>query len=192
MPDLNGQTIEQARATLADLNLELGDQTEAFSEHTAEGRVMKTTDREVGSEVKRGTPIDVVVSKGRQPFDVPDQTGKPSAEAKAAIEAAKGGFQVVIRTEFSDDVDAGTVIRQDPAGGQAFRGAQITIVVSRGPEEVDVPDVEGRDEDEAVEILEEAGFEVEVRNVIPGSDEVRFQSPGSGKARVGSTVTIYV
>lgn len=190
IPNVQGQTVDQARAEFEKLTLQVGDVTEAFSEKIPEGRIVRAVDQKVGQQVKRGTVIDLVVSRGRKPIEVADQTGKPRAEAVAALEGAS--FEVDVSERFSDDVDKGVVISQSPADGTRFKGDTISLVVSRGPENVDVPDVLGRSRDEAVEILEEAGFRADVKNRIPGANRVVFQEPGSGEAKVGSTVTIYV
>ena len=88
----------------------------------------------------------------------------------------------------------GSVIRQDPAGGTLFRGGKVTLVVSKGPELVKVPDVERKQEDEARAILERAGFKVEVQRFLGGAfGTVRLQDPGGGSmAPKGSTVTLTV
>ncbi|KQO37426.1 Stk1 family PASTA domain-containing Ser/Thr kinase [Aeromicrobium sp. Leaf245] len=190
IPNVQGQTVDQARVAFEELTLQVGDVTEAYSEKIPEGRIVRAVDQKVGQQVKRGTVIDLVVSRGRQPIDVVDQTGKSQADAVKALEDAS--FDVNVTQRFSDDVDKGVVISQSPSDGTRFKGDTITIVVSRGPENVDVPDVMGRPRTEAVAALEKAGFKVDVKNRIPGADRVVFQEPGSGEAKVGSTVTIYV
>ena len=190
IPNVQGQTVDDAKAAFDELTLQVGDLTEEYDEKIGEGRVIKAVDYKAGQQVKRGTVIDLVISRGREPIDVEDQTGSTLEEAQAALEDA--GFKVAVDEEFSDDVAEGRVISQSPDGGTKFRDDTITLVVSKGPEEVEVPDVGGRPRVEAIKTLEDAGFEVDVRNRIPGADSVVFQSPGSGKAKVGSTVVIYV
>ncbi len=190
IPNVQGDTVEQARAVFGELTLQVGDVTQAYSEKIPEGRIVRAVDYKVGQQVKRGTVIDLVVSRGRQPIDVPDQTGKPRAEAERTLQEAS--FEVNVTERFSDDVAKGVVISQSPNGGSRFKGDTITLVVSRGPENVEVPDVTGRTREEAVKTLEDAGFEVDVQNRIPGTDRVVLQRPGSGEARVGSTVVIFV
>ena len=190
IPNLRGKTVEQARAALSKLNLRLGETPEKFSEKVPEGRVIQAVDVKVKQLVKRNTVIDLVISKGREPIDVPDVKGATQAEAKAKIE--KADLKAAFTSAFSDTVDKGRVISQDPGDGTLFRNDTVNVVVSKGPENVPVPDVMGKERDEAVRLLRAAGFVPRVRNVIPGSDQVRFQSPSGGKAKVGSDVTIYV
>ncbi len=55
----------------------------------------------------------------------------------------------------------------------------------------DVPDVNGKSEGDAKQILKDAGFGVRVINVFFG-DTVFSQSPDSGQAAKGATITIWV
>lgn len=191
VPDLRGETVEEAEEALDELTLKVGETTEDFSEDVPEGQIIRVVGNDVGDRVRRGTAIDLLVSRGRQPIEIEDQTGQTRAQATEALEGA--GFAVDVEGAFSDDVDRGRVISQAPDEGTAFRGDTVTIVVSRGPEDVEVPDVTGEERADAVRILEEAGFEVEVENVVPVTNTVRFQSPDGGdEARVGSTIIIYV
>ena len=93
----------------------------------------------------------------------------------------------------------GQVIRTDPpAGTDAAKGSTVTIVISDGPEQVTVPDVEGKTEAEAKEILTGDGFKVSVAHTstpLDNSDDgtVVDQNPNGGtKADKGSTVTITI
>ncbi|GAA2070658.1 Stk1 family PASTA domain-containing Ser/Thr kinase [Aeromicrobium halocynthiae] len=190
VPRTKGLTLEELERELEPLTLQVGEVTEVFSDSVAEGRIVRPVSHAAGDSVRRGTTIDFEISKGPEPIEIADQSGRSREQAVAALEAA--GFQVDVQEEFSDDVDRGDVISQDPDGGTGVRGDTITLVVSRGPEQVDVPDVRGETEERATEILEEAGFEVRVRNVLPG-DTVLAQTPDAGETqRVGSRVTIFV
>ena len=72
-------------------------------------------------------------------------------------------------------------------------GATIGIVVSKGPEMVAVPSVEGLSRSAATTKLEAAGFKVAVQTFLGGPlDEVRASRPSGGTAPKGSTVTILV
>ena len=70
----------------------------------------------------------------------------------------------------------------------------MTIVVSQGPEIIEVPDLSGMTEDEARKALEDLGLEINAtRNPLAGDDpKVRFQSPSAGSERErGDTVTVF-
>ena len=187
IPNLKGQTLDEATAALVKLHLKVGDLSTAYDEKVDKGEVVKATDFKVGFPVKRSTVVDLVVSKGRKPIDITDYTGDPESEATAGLE--KAGFKVEIDRDFSDDVRKGRVISQSPNDGEGFKDDTITLEVSRGPESIDVPNVLGKPRNTATRILKDAGFEV--RAFGPGNFTVQAQTPSSDKkAKVGSTVTL--
>jgi serine/threonine-protein kinase len=99
-----------------------------------------------------------------------------------------------VSEEYSDTVGDGDVISMDPPSGTTLhRGDTVRLVVSKGPELVDVPSVRGQGVDAATQTLEDLGFHVETRQA-PGSLGLGFvfsQDPEGG-ARVprGSTITL--
>ena len=192
VPTLVGSTATEAKARLAEKRLTLGGSSEAYDEKIPAGQIVSSTPR-AGTQLRRGTAVTIVVSKGRQPIDVTDYTGKPADQAVAALTDA--GLRVdATKQEFSTDVPKGSVISQSPATGTLFRGDQVTLVVSKGPEMVSVPNVQGKQLRQARTILEDAGFQVRVENFMGGLfGTVRSQSPaGDAKAPKGSTVTLVV
>lgn len=192
IPDLAGKTLDEARTVVGSLNLQIGETSEEFHEEIPEGSVIRIANHEVGEQVKRDTSLDLVISKGREPIAITDFTGKTADEAQAGLQEA--GFLVNVEEQFSDEVDEGVVISQNPQGGSAFRGDTVTIVVSQGPEIIEVPDLSGMTEDEARKALEDLGLEINAtRNPLAGDDpKVRFQSPSAGSERErGDTVTVF-
>lgn len=192
VPTLVGSTATEAKARLAENRLTLGGSSEAYDEKIPAGQIVSSTPK-AGTQLRRGTAVTIVVSKGRQPIDVTDYTGKPADQAVAALTDA--GLRVdATKQEFSTDVPKGSVISQSPATGTLFRGEQVTLVVSKGPEMVSVPNVQGKQLRQARKILEDAGFQVRVESFMGGLfGTVRSQSPaGDAKAPKGSTVTLVV
>lgn len=192
VPDVVGHPIDDARKDMTDTALAVGSVTESFSETVSAGQVI-STDPDVGTKQKRDTRIAIVVSKGRQPFEVQDWTGKSYAEAAAALQK-QGLVPQILSEEFSNDVPQGSIIKQTPAAGTAYKGTQITFTVSKGPDLVTVPGVTGKSEQEATDILRAAGFEVEVSRIAGGLFRTAHSTdPGSGsKAPRGSRITLRV
>ncbi|MGN0496808.1 MAG: Stk1 family PASTA domain-containing Ser/Thr kinase [Lachnospiraceae bacterium] len=124
-----------------------------------------------------------------------DVLGWPEDKAIAALDEAKIPYQ--IERDYSDKYEEGMVMEQSIEKGTVLKeDEKVTIVISKGMEEVEVPDVVGKTEDSATSILKAAGFEVDVREEydeeIP-EDEVISQTPmGNEKAGKGSKVTIVV
>jgi len=192
VPDLVGKTLDEASQALADLNLVVGAVEERYDDAVPTGVVMEQgTPKD--EAVRRDTPVDLVVSKGREPLVVPALAGQGADEAERALQDL--GLKVKDSEEFSGTVPNDRVIRTDPAEGTSlFRGDTVTLVVSKGPEKVKVPNVEGKKVAEARQILEAEGFKVEVTQVLPaGPNQVLRTTPGKGATVPGgSTVRLWV
>jgi serine/threonine-protein kinase len=100
-------------------------------------------------------------------------------------------------TDESDSVPAGAVLRTTPEAGTELRvGAPVTIVVSSGESDtVQVPDVVGKDFDDAEDVLDELDLDAEGRSAIPflgrSDGQVVEQSPRAGTTvERGTTVTL--
>jgi serine/threonine-protein kinase len=191
VPSIVGSTREQAEAQLGELTLVAGEVSRTFSEDVAKDLIISQSP-EPGTEVKRGAEVAFVISDGRQPIEVPDVTGRPAAEAVDAIEQA--GLVAQVGEAYSGEVEKGRVISQNPADGTLFRSDPVSVVVSLGPETVQVPDVEGDDAEDAKAELEAAGLTVRTVVLLPaGPNNVLRQAPAEGSTvRVGSEVTIYI
>ncbi|WP_404383246.1 Stk1 family PASTA domain-containing Ser/Thr kinase [Knoellia locipacati] len=167
VPALAGKSLAEATEQVTAANLALGKVTEAFNEKVPDGQVIATAPK-AGTALKRGSVVALTVSKGRQPVPVENFTGKPLDAAKAAL--GKAGLVVEVSgEENSDTVPAGSIIRQEPAGGTLFRGDKVTVVTSKGPVLITVPGgLIGKQFTEVRQILTTAGFRVTERQAIPG------------------------
>ena len=146
-----------------------------------------------GTEVAAGSTIRLKVSKGTRP--VPGVEGQTAEEATATLRGA--GF-VVRQTEREDSAEAGTVIDQNPAQGDPYPiGATVSIVVSKLPSEVKVPDLFQMSQEQAVNELRKAGLNPgeitrESSETIPVG-LVTGQDPSSGTTVArGSAVDLIV
>jgi serine/threonine-protein kinase len=192
VPPVVGMTLAEATARIEAVNLRVGKVTKAFDEKVPEGQVVSAKPGP-GATLKKSATVALTVSKGRQPVDVPDFTGKDATTASRRLSDL--GLKVdATKQENSDTVPKGRVISQDPRDGTLFRGDTVTLVVSKGPVLVAVPSVVGQQLDQARSALEAAGFKVEVRRALGGFfGTVRLQDPAGGtKAPKGSTVTLTI
>ena len=154
---------------------------------------MITTDPVAGTPLRRDTAINVVVSKGKRPIKIPDWTGRSGDKAVDAL--AGLGFDVQRTDDFSDTVPLGRVISQSPSSGTGFKGDQVSLVVSKGPQLVTVPRLTGQKVEDATHALEGLGLNVQVvrSNLYIGVDRVVSTDPGEGAAVPrGTTVTLVV
>ena len=192
VPDVRGRSLDEAQQMLDTEKLEYGDQVRRFNEAVPRGKVI-TTDPATGTKLRRGTAVDVVVSRGPRPIPVPDLSGKPAATATKRLQAL--GFEVDSSEVNSDTVREGRVVSQSPDTGNGQKGDRVSLVVSKGPVLVEVPRVVRMGVAAATRTLEAAGFEVEVRRsgLYIGVQYVVGQTPSGGtQARKGSTITISI
>lgn len=191
--DLVGDTLEEAQTALEEASLTLGETSEKFDEEVPEGQVLSVSPAP-GEQLKPDTPVDLVLSAGREPIEVPEVEGATQEQATSRLEGA--GFTVQVESErvFDKDVPAGSVTAQVPARGTGFRGDQVTLTVSKGPELVQVPQVIGMPWKQAQPLLKDLGLKVK-REDIAGAffGTVRFQSIDSGEqVPVGTEIVISV
>ena len=191
VPDLDGKTTAEATSALKAEHLVVGTTTEAYDDEVPKGEVISTTPT-TGTELKRDATVSLVISKGPEPITVPSVTGKTADTATSTIEDA--GLKVTKAEEaYSTSVPKGSVISQTPSTGTLLPGETVTITLSKGPEMIAVPDVDGLSRDAATKKLQDAGFKVSVQTFLGGVlDEVRASRPSGGTAAKGSTVTILV
>ncbi|MGH3344931.1 MAG: Stk1 family PASTA domain-containing Ser/Thr kinase [Carbonactinosporaceae bacterium] len=193
VPELPGLPLGEAKAAIKDSHLVLGQVSEDYSDSVEQGLVISSGPA-AGTEVKPRVPVDLVVSKGPPPIEVPNVVGAAPEDAVAALEAA-GLTGQVVGEAYSDTVPAGQVASQDPASGQAVApGATVGLTLSKGPEVVAVPNVVGMPVEQAQATLEGAGFVVRVLPSLPGGDQnVTAQYPPAGSQQPkGATVTLSV
>jgi eukaryotic-like serine/threonine-protein kinase len=194
VPKVRGLTEDEAQDALAEAHLEFGEAVGRWSEKVPRGRVLGS-DPKPGTSLKPGTIVDLQVSKGPRPIRVRDWTGKDADQAEQAL-AGKGLEVERGEPAYSDTVPEGHVISQTPTSGTLFRGETVTLVVSQGPELVEVPGgLVASGVDAATEKLESLGFVVDVKNDSSylGLGYVFNVDPGSGtEVPKGSTITLYL
>ena len=130
---------------------------------------------------------------------MPNVVGLSKEEAQKEIEDAKLVFEVSSE-EYNKDVPEGFVISQDPAYMENYNkvkeGSTVSVVISKGLEKTTVPNVEGKEKNEAIKMLEDANLKAEVveetsRTVEEGYVISQETDPDS-EAYAGDTVKIHV
>ena len=130
VPDVVGDSEEDAIAALEGVDLVVRETTGVYVEDVPEGHIV-SQDPEAGASVDPGTAIDLVVSLG-PPATVPDVVGMDETDAIQAIEDE--GLAADVSIDYVHDVDEGLVISQAPAGGDTLDpGSTVQVVVSGGP-----------------------------------------------------------
>lgn len=196
MIDLRGLTLEEAKDEIKDkgLDIKLKEGETVSSDEYEEGQIAEQSIEE-GDEVAAGDTVTVHISSGAGDIDIPNVAGYKSSEATQILVDA--GFKVSTDYEYSDSVQADYVIRTEPGSDtKAKKGDTITIILSRGVEMVQVPNVVGKTEAEAKTELEAAELGVNVTSAHSDSVEagkVISQNPVEKNfVDVGTTITITI
>ena len=168
----------EARAEIEAAGLEVGDIDTEASTTVPPGTVISQSPQP-GERVARGTEVDLVVSAGSGALIVPDVREK--SEADALFTLSQAGFsaaQVRVERRPHAEILEGFVIDTDPEAGQAVQqGGFVTVFVSEGAVPTVLPSVVGLEEQDARDILEELGFEVDVDDEPV---ELEFDDPLDG------------
>ena len=198
IPDLVNKTQDEAEQIVKELKLKLVVKSEEYNENVEEGKIISQDPAyQENYTIKEHSEISVVISKGTETVEVPDVVGKTREEAEKLLKDA--GLVAEITEENDEKVEAGIVLSQDIEDGETVnKGSTVKLVVSKGSGivNVEVPSLVGKTEQEAKNLLTEAGLKV---NVVNDEDEskndgvVLRQSKDAGtEVQEGTTITITV
>jgi serine/threonine-protein kinase len=193
VPSVVGMTQDQATRTIEAVeggNLTVNATAEA-SDSIEKGRVI-SQDPSENSSVDPGTSVTIVVSSGKPDVQIPDVIGDNKDSAKDQLSAL--GLKVKLKAADSDENKDNVISVSPDVGSMVKSGTEVTLTYSKGPKEV--PDVVGKTEAKATQILEDAGFKVDSLPDTASTDPkgtVTKQSPQAGTPQnAGSTITILV
>ncbi|MEV4975276.1 Stk1 family PASTA domain-containing Ser/Thr kinase [Streptomyces scopuliridis] len=169
VPDVTDKQKDKATNILEGENFQVDYKTEESEEDP--GTVL-AQDPEGGSMVEKASKITLTIAAQSQ-VPVPPVVG-------GQFDAAQNQLQQLEFTVVRNDVDSqeplGIVIEQDPPGGtKAAKGSQVTLKVSKGPQQqmASVPDLRFKTLDEARQMLQQSGLQLG-----------NIQGPNDNKARV--------
>jgi serine/threonine-protein kinase len=192
IPSVAGLTPEAATNALEKFPLIVGANTEVFNKEIPKGFVISTKP-ESGTEVKRDTPVSLVISKGVETVALVSYSGKSGEQALNELNDL--GFNVESTYAFNERVLSGVVISQTPTGVDvAPKGSTVVLVISKGSQYVFIPNVFSLDQIKATQALQDLQLKVVVKKL--GTKKVKKVtniSPKVGsKVKRGSVVTITV
>lgn len=196
MPQLQGLRQPEAERVLDGLGLIPNvDQQHTMSD--PEGAVIGQ-DPPAGNELRRGSEVELIVSAGPDTVEMADVTGKPLGEARQILENEPYYFDIHVQERFHDTAPPGEVILQSVNPGETIeQGERVTLRVSLGVEQVEVPDVTGLMREKAEARLADADLSSAVTttysDTVPNTGEVIEQSIEAGtKVDVESEVELTV
>ncbi len=186
VPDLVGQSRDDAEARLDAVGLTVGDISRRESETIPAGSVIEVLLEPGQIEVEPGAPIALLISEG------PASRAVPEVPESLDVDEARDrllNLRLVPaeQTEHSPDVPEGSVVRFEPSTGAVVEvDDPVTIVISLGPEPIEVPQLVGSNVSEADRILKDLGFVVggiEGNTALP----VLYTTPRAGEFHLPGT-----
>lgn len=195
VPRLDGLTVEEATALIERQGFVLGEIGNDPQSEEKPGTVIGQ-DPAAGTDAPAGTPIDLVVAAGPETVILDNLVGLSELDATTKLSQAQ--LQWTREEKFDDVVPAGRVISTDPAAGAELRiGDTVKLVISKGPEPVEVPDLTGKTVGAAEALLDSLGLKLLVLNTrIEVSDpslvdRIVQQDPAAGTTQPpGTTITV--
>ncbi|MCY1138632.1 Stk1 family PASTA domain-containing Ser/Thr kinase [Actinoplanes sp. Pm04-4] len=180
-PSLINQTKAQVELSAQQQGFELFYGDGAYSETIPKDTVVSQDPAPDGKVVKGGV-ITVNLSLGPERFAVPDLAGLELAAARGELE------QINLKLkegegQYSDTVPEGAVLSSNPeTGTQLKRGATVTVTLSKGRAPIRVPDLNGKNINDARRELAELGLAAVERykDSDQPKDSVIGQTPKAG------------
>lgn len=178
MKDFVGKTKDDAKNALEgmkDLNLTVFFEDE-FSSEVEEGKVVRT-EPAAGAVLTKGQTVTLWISKGKRSMSMPDLTNNTKEDASAALKELEDMNLIpAFKTEASEEIEEGKVVRTEPAKGEKVEAGQtVTVYISSGSDVVlaTVPQVVGLDITKASSLLKDRNLKCDYEMVE--SDEPKDQ-----------------
>jgi len=184
VPDVSGQQLADAKQALRHDGLAVGSVHKVASASVDAGIVISTTPA-AGLRWPQTRPVTISVSEGPP---LPSFVGQNVQAIQAW--AGQNGIQLNVQQDTNSDQPQGTITRQSPAANTPItQNETVTVFVSTGPPQVNIPDVTGHNVNDARKQLEQAGFKVNVNKIGP-FNKVLTENP-TGQAPKGTTITLF-
>jgi serine/threonine-protein kinase len=187
VPDLTGKPVLDAIRVAHDVGLKVEEQTGRARNDDHIGKdLILSQDPEAGSLAKPSQVVRVVLSLGATQLRVPDLTGLPPRAA--ALRLAQESLQLGLVSWYRDPAARIGITAQDPEpDAPAARNAAVEVLTNRGAVETRyvMPDLVGRDAEQARNVLESHGFRVgsaryeAYEGIAANTILKQFPSPGS-------------
>lgn len=194
VPQLVGETQAVANEMCEKKNLVMKVVSQKQSDKPV-GTVLEQSIK-AGEKVKKQTVIEVVICSGAEEVEVPGVSGNTQDEAWKILKD-KGFTDYEVQMEYSDEYDNGEVIKTTPAAGETTTvDTKIVLVVSKGAEKAEVPNLVGKTVSEAQKALSnkgltDGGSTEEYSNTV-AEGKIISQNVKAGKKVDGGTSVSYV
>jgi eukaryotic-like serine/threonine-protein kinase len=193
-PEIAGLTINEATDVTGDAGLDIEVVSEEYSETVPSGLII-SSDPDGGERIPDGDTVEVVVSKGKERYGVPDVRGE-SLERATEILIDANLVVGEVTEKHNGKYDEGTVAEMsiDPKS-EVRPGTTIDLVISTGPVPIRIPDYTGQFAGRSIDALEEMGFQVESTKEYTedvGPNRIMSQEPAGVVGHKGDVITIVI
>ncbi|WP_413301371.1 Stk1 family PASTA domain-containing Ser/Thr kinase [Bacillus sp. 1P10SD] len=140
IPDVSGMELDEAISKLKLSGLEVDKKIEIEDENVEKGKVVKTNP-ESGTTVKEDSKINLYISTGKEKFELSDYVGRQYEDVIRLLD--NYNFKDIKKIEKNDDSEPGTIISQNPSGGEKVvpEETELEFEVSKGPEKIVLKDL---------------------------------------------------
>jgi eukaryotic-like serine/threonine-protein kinase len=184
VPDISGQQLADAESALRQSGLTVG-QVHKVASSSVDAGIVVSTSPAAGLLWPQPKPVTISVSAGPP---LPNFVG----QNEQAIQqwASQNDIQLNVQQAGNSDQPQGTITQQSPAANTPIsQNETVTIMVSNGPPQVSIPNVDGQSLNDARTTLHQLGFKVTIKKFGPFNKVFNY-SP-NGQAPKGSTITLY-
>ncbi|KRM96571.1 serine threonine protein kinase [Liquorilactobacillus aquaticus DSM 21051] len=163
IPDLRGMTEGEAKSTLRDLKLKVGNVRHRYSSKYYYGQIVASQPKE-GSSVRQSSKVDLILSKGQEKFKFGDYKGQSYTTVKNKLE--NKGVTVLKEKEYSNTAAKGEILGQSISKKRKviWNDTTVTFTVSSGAKEMVLRDLTGYTKKSAQDYADELGLILKVKN----------------------------
>jgi eukaryotic-like serine/threonine-protein kinase len=161
VPDVSGETIEDATSILTKAGFEVGDPVEINDEEIEEGLVIRT-DPKAGRMAKEESSVTIYLSTGKEKFEMSDYTGRSFEEVESLL--GKEGFKQISRDDVNNEEEPeGTILEQSIDEGDEVipEETEIVFTVSKGPAPIVLKDLTGLNLKGVQDYAESTGLKID-------------------------------
>ena len=199
VPMVGGTPYDQAAKMMEEAGLQVGTTEYVFSDDISEGIVI-SQDKEKDSKIKKGSSVNLVISKGMEKASMPELRNHSLEEAQQIIAAMNMDIQLQAEEVYSDEIPTGLICDQGVAvDAEVAKGEIVTVQISKGLEQLIVPSVVGMEQQDAVDSLKNAGFKKkkitvtkEYSETVAEGNVITQSLDADTQVEKGSTITISV
>ncbi len=193
VPQLIGHPIDDARAQLIDAGFQVVIADVGVYRANIPKDDVAIVRPAAGTSLKKGATITLIPSLGPPLVPVPNIVGMTLADATKAI--GKAHLTLGVPKQVYSDKPAGQILSQSQ-DSNAPRGSTIDVTISEGPKPLPLPNVVGKTQDEATQLLTDAGFIVDPQTKfsteVPRGTVIRQSPPAHQALQPGQTVTLTI